>query len=383
MRGTRILLALLITAVLATTASAQSRVWHDVHGNSTAGSWQRFTKDRKGDAANDRVILRVGGKTVGLKFWELMPEDQKFVKELLAESGKDGDHLEITDEPRDWTSRTGQKGRGQFLKVEKDGSISVIVQSEKKSFKFEEFVVEDQDYLRALLAKDGKEDLVPAKPEGEAATTPAVTGNNSPPAGTPATGVPGFPNVPGIPGVTPPGIPQPGIPQPGFGTQGPGGTGIPGGNTAQPGFPPTPNPGFNPGATGTTPGFNQPGSGLPDTSTSNIPDVTIPNHQTGLTSNPPSPNMGQLDQPVFTPPVMNTPEINMPQMQEIYECSNCGKEVSESATTCPHCRIRFDYVENSDGSRTNLPGGRAGGIGAAVFVIMALGGGALKFFRRT
>ncbi|MDA0589390.1 MAG: hypothetical protein O2820_06345 [Planctomycetota bacterium] len=62
--------------------------------------------------------------------------------------------------------------------------------------------------------------------------------------------------------------------------------------------------------------------------------------------------------------------------------SNCGKEVSESATTCPHCRTRFDYVENADGSRTNLPGGRAGGIRAAVFVIMALGGGALKFFRR-
>jgi hypothetical protein len=403
-RATHITLALLITASLVADASAQSRIWKDIHGNSTAASWQRFTKDRR-DPANDRVVLRVAGKTVGLKFWELMPEDQKFVKELLAKKGKDGDHLEITDAPRDWTSRAGQKGRGQFLKVEKDGTISVIVQGAKKSFKFEDFIVSDQDYLRALLAKDGKEDLVPKKPEGEETTSPSATGSR--PAGTPVTGIPGLPNQPGIPGTTPPGIPRPGfgtqgpggIRRPGFNQPGfpnqpgaptgtgfpggtaapgggiPGGTGIPGGN--QPGFPANPGIGTNtgPGTTPTTPGSGVPGSGFPNTATSSIPDVPIPNHQ---------PNMEQPAQSTFTPPTMNVPDVQLPQMemQEVYECSNCKREVSESATSCPYCKTRFDYVENADGSRTDLPGGRAGGIGAAVFVIMALAGGAARFFRR-
>ena len=179
---------------------AQSRLWSDVYGNASTGTFQRFRKDSKGDPGNDRVVIRANGRIVGLKFWELMPDSQQFVKDQLA-GDEDGDHLEITDVPHDWTSRAGVKGTGQFLKVEDDGKIAVVIAAEKKLFEFEEFCDEDQDYIRSVLTRSGKENLVPAKPE--ASKSPPSTAPISNP-GSPFI-PPGFPNppdmnIPGVPG---------------------------------------------------------------------------------------------------------------------------------------------------------------------------------------
>ena len=50
------------------------------------------------------------------------------------------------------------------------------------------------------------------------------------------------------------------------------------------------------------------------------------------------------------------PSPSIPSLSMEYQCSNCGKTVSKSANTCPYCKIRFDYVEEADGSRSYSSG---------------------------
>tara|TARA_R110002072_G_scaffold303123_1_gene494664 strand:- start:72347 stop:73240 length:894 start_codon:yes stop_codon:yes gene_type:complete len=293
-----------------------------------------------------------------LKFWELMPDSQQFVIDQLS-GDPDGDHLEITDVPHDWTSRSGVKGTGQFLKVEKDGQIAVVIASEKKLFKFEEFSDPDQDYIRSVLARSGKEDLVPAKPD--APDSPTGTPPSTP--GSPFTPPPGFPTPPTI---SIPGQPNfPSSPPPGFGapnptfpdSSAPSSTNIGGGGSFTTSLPPSiPSPSV-PDAT----------SSMPEMSTPDVSNFQPPSHQ----------------MPDFPTP-------NVPTFEEVYSCSQCGKDVTKEATRCPHCNVSFDYVEDEFGNKTNIPGsssstslsgrGLRGVIKLGVFIAIGVGGFFIKLF---
>lgn len=353
-------LTIVCVSSFCTVTSAQSRVWRDVYGNTSTGTFQRFRKDSKGDPGNDRVVVRAAGRIVGLKYWELMPDSQQFVKDQLI--GKpDGDHLEITDVPHDWTSRSGVKGTGQFLKVEQNGQIAVVIASEKKLFDFAEFCDADQDYIRSVLARSGQDALVPARPETQ--TSPS----NQPPTTTPGSPFtpPGFPNTPQIPGQE--GFPS--SPPPGFGAPGsiaPGSTG-----------PPTSTIGSGGSFTTTAPPDI---SSPPSTSALSFPNsaTSIPGSLTNGTSH-------------FQPPRHETPEISMPSgpaFEEVYSCSQCGKDVTKKATSCPHCDARFDYVEDQFGNKTDIAGGSSsvGGRGLrglikiGAFIVIGAGGFLLKLF---
>lgn len=159
-------------------------------------------------------------------------------------------------------------------------------------------------------------------------------------------------------------------------------------NTSRPGIPEPPRPGAQPG----TPTIPQPNIPRPNISQPNIPTgSSIPNP--AIPGNPGQPSIPQPNIPATTGPSFPkpdipqmpehaTPDIEMPQLQDVYSCSACNKEVSEADTKCPHCGVRFDYVENEDGSRTEIPGSpgeRAAQIGIGVLVFLGLG---LKFFLR-
>lgn len=87
------------------------------------------------------------------------------------------------------------------------------------------------------------------------------------------------------------------------------------------------------------------------------------------------------------------PDIPMPTVptfEDVYSCSQCGKEVSSAATRCPHCNVSFDYVEDEFGNKTNISGsgssgslsgrGLRGVIKLGVFIAIGVGGFLIKMF---
>jgi DNA-directed RNA polymerase subunit RPC12/RpoP len=72
---------------------------------------------------------------------------------------------------------------------------------------------------------------------------------------------------------------------------------------------------------------------------------------------------------------MSSPTFDTSMGEQIsYYCSSCKQEVPEHINDrCPHCGIRFDYVEQPDGSRKyngRLWGGGIGGIIAVVIGVV-------------
>ena len=181
----------------------------------------------------------------------------------------------------------------------------------------------------------------------------------------------------GSPSIPRPNIPQP--PRPGVQTPRPGGPSIP-----QPNIPSIPKPNIpnvqqpNIPTTPSIPNPNvptTPGSGT----TPIIPQPTIPSAQPNIPTT--QPNIPSLQPPQHTTPDAQMP--GMPGFEDVYTCSSCSREVGADDTKCPHCGVRFDYVENQDGSRTEIPAGpgeRAFQIGIGVLVFLGLG--AKLFLRR-
>ncbi len=96
-----------------------------------------------------------------------------------------------------------------------------------------------------------------------------------------------------------------------------------------------------------------------------------PNHE--LTSiAPPTPSIPEP--PRFQPPPM-------PQMIDVWECGSCGKEIEgnsfKAGDKCPHCGVRFDYVEDENGRVTSGSrsgsGGRVSGRGIAAIISIVIG----------
>lgn len=178
----------------------------------------------------------------------------------------------------------------------------------------------------------------------------------------------------GNPRIPRPNIPQP--PRPGVQTPRPGIPAVP-----RPSIPNIPRPNVPKPNIPTTPSIPKPN--VPTTprigTTPSIPQPTIPSAQPNIPTTRP-------DIPDLQPPQHTTPDVQipgMPELQDVYSCSACNREVGANDTKCPHCGVRFDYVENQDGSRTEIPaspGERAVQIGIGVLVFLGLG--AKLFLRR-
>lgn len=310
MHQTVSLTASLCVLAACSTVSAQTRVWSDVYGNASRGTFQRFTKDKQGAPGNDRVVIRVNGRFVGLKFWELLPDGQQFVKDKLA-GDPTGEHLEITDFPREWRSRTGVSGTGQFLKVEETGKIAIVIKSEKKLFDFEEFSDSDQDYIRAYLTRTGQPNLLPAR-----LTTPDLPTDASPE--SPISSTFASQSRPVSPPVEqePPGAT---FPQ----------------SSAFSSMPFDSSESFTPSSSVTGPA-PQP------TSPTSLPDVAHLAPGSSLLETDPAEN--------------DRPSSEFSFASRVGSCSNCGKAVTASSRSCPHCNTLFVYVEDEFGNRTEIQG---------------------------
>lgn len=172
----------------------------------------------------------------------------------------------------------------------------------------------------------------------------------------------------GNPNIPRPNIPQP--PRPGVQTPQPGVPRTP--RIPQPNIPNIPRPNIP-----TTPSIPNPN--IP--TTPSVPQPTIP---TTTVQTPNIPTTTQPNIPDVQPPTMPDMEVPSPHADVItYECTGCGGAVGEADTSCPHCGARFDYVENPDGSRTEIPtspGERTAQIGIGILVLLGLG--AKLFLRR-
>ncbi len=116
---------------------------------------------------------------------------------------------------------------------------------------------------------------------------------------------------------------------------------------AQPGF--SNGPGFNNGPSGASrPGMGGGRPGVPNSyrpPTSYTPPSSFRPPTSSYTPSTPSfpntptfPNTGSNFSPNTTP---YTPPSYGSGYEMVYECSNCKKEVSQAATKCPHCGVRF------------------------------------------
>ena len=364
---------------------AQQRVWRDVYGNTLNGRIVRFTEK------TNRVVFSAGSRNVGIPFWDLTPDGQKLVKEWLKSRKKGGDDLEITDVSREYKIDGRSKVKAQFLKVEEDGRIALVIQAQKQLFSFESLGEEDQDYIRNLLSRSNDQDKVPEKKDKPSGSPSAPTRPNTPgrPGGIPRAGFPGIqpsgipgrpstPNVgtPGRPTFTPPSIPgspgRPSIPnRPGF---------------RQPTIPNPPSipaqptiPGQN-SITGPTTIPGQPGTGSRIGSNPGIPAPSVP--PTGIQS-------PTFQRPTFEPPAaLEIPDVSVPtvpeQMVEVWQCSNCRSEFQyDPGDQCPKCRVHFSYTEDEHGNRSYSGfTGVKGFFKLGIIALAVMGGLVAKFLRR-
>ncbi len=99
--------------------------------------------------------------------------------------------------------------------------------------------------------------------------------------------------------------------------------------------------------------------------------VIDPRNRDFTNTAPPTPSIPEPSR--FAPPPM-------PQMVEVWECGTCGKEITggsyKAGDKCPHCGVRFDYVEDENGrvtSGSKSGSGRISGRGIAAVISLVVG----------
>lgn len=326
-------------------ALAETHTFHETNGRTHVGTFLKVQ--------GDKVSVRVRNRTSSLSFWALTKEDQQYVLSQVKADPLVASTLKAAEDPRQWTDSRSNKTAARFLEVKTGGTVVLIIDAKKAEFAYENFSKVDQDYVRDQVRGTPSESFLPA----EVKQDPAA----------PQLPMPG--NVPGV-------IPQ-----------------IP---TTTPQFPPTAT---TPPVGGTTNGQAMHAAASP--ATTPMPNYSPPTQQHAAAASPMTPPVNsappnqqmhaaatstlptasntQPPPPTTMPPAMTPPPVaGGNDMVAVYTCSNCNKEVSAGATSCPHCKTRFDYVENENGTRTYTSGGNVRRWGSlfklGIWVVIGIGG---------
>lgn len=326
-------------------AFAETHTFHETNGRTHVGTFLKVQ--------GDKVSVRVRNRTSSLSFWALAKEDQEYVLSQVKADPLVASTLKAAEDPRQWTDSRSNKTSARFLEVKTGGTVVLIIDAKKAEFAYENFSKVDQDYVRDQVRGTPSESFLPAEVKQDPAAPQLPMPGNIPAA------------IPQIPGTTPP-------------------------------VPPTTNPAVAGGATNAqamhaaassaanpVPTY-QPQTQPPVASTSPMTSPvtsTPPNqqmHAAAPPSMPPATNP-QAAPPATMPPAMTPPPVaGGNDMVAVYTCSNCNKEVSAGATSCPHCKTRFDYVENENGTRTYTSGGNVRRWGSlfklGIWVVIGIGG---------
>lgn len=307
---------------------------------------------------------------------------------------------------RSWKDNKGKTIRAKYVRIH--GENVVLMQGSKTvSCAIADLSTEDQEFLRQFLTARGEGNLMPS-PDQLAAGARSGDGEGGAAAAggyNPAGVVPGFapPGMAATPSYTPPpytvdggggvasAIP-PGMTDPAIAAQSAAdapydasGSPITSPSSGYTGYASSNNASTAPYTASSSPyggssspyaGSSSPyaGSSSPSYGSGAAPNTSpYSGGYTGMTQPASTPNMssgypGATDVASSMPsPTPYMPESSMPstpfpmgpdiQTQigdsgVVYYCSSCGKEVPEHINDkCPHCGIRFDYVEEPDGSR--------------------------------
>ena len=117
-------------------AHAQFRTWHDVRGGTIRSRFEGMNENR--------VIIRHDTKSIEIPFWNLMPDEQRFIAHRFA----DGETLPpITDAPRDWTLQDGRNIRGQLLKTNAS-QVVLVIDAVEHSFAWRDLSPDDRKYAK-------------------------------------------------------------------------------------------------------------------------------------------------------------------------------------------------------------------------------------------
>ena len=358
--------------LLSGSALAKERTWTNIDGFEMKAEFVRVV--------DGVVTFLKGGKLITMPLDKLSEEDQQLVRDLsmgkpLPEEDEGSDSAVQTgspfDEPqsspppaaghshgkvrideRAWTDSSGKKTYARFVRIV--GKEVVLIRTNKViRISYYSLSKEDQQYVRDVLTQQGKADQIPDD-YGVASPMAGATDASAPPMSPPAAG--------------------------GRNTRGPGGAipgpdvgGLPGGTAlAPPG-----NPDDPPIPTGVD--LAPDGGGISVAPQTVIPPpMSLPAPLT-TPSEPPLPPA-----PPFPNLASTSPDLSAaPAVQQVYRCSGCQREISESEssqTKCPHCGTLWIYKDDGSGNKqfTGVASGRNMAIGLltviGIIVLGAVGG---------
>ncbi len=350
-----------LAVVFALPSFANARKWVDVAGNQISADYVRVHEGE--------VILRQGARIIKCPYDKFSELDKAYLRDQMEAERKksrgrtginqiggpvapdetDGDAREL----RTWQDLQGRKILAQYTGFS-GGRIELLKEGRRVSYPYVGFSAADQSYVAQILISEGRVDEIPKKKkEGEGGSGEGVASDEGDYGGGGPMGGSRAGRGPMGGGFSPP--------EPDFEVAGP------------PSFEPpshTP-PSFEP------PSFDGPdmaGMGGPRHGSmgSPMPDFES-SHGPGNDIGGPGPGHG-------------SPSM----MGEVSICSSCKEEVPASigaGDDCPHCGVRFDYEEKSDGSREyagwSLSGrGRRGVVKLVILGVCLVFGALGALFRR-
>lgn len=343
--------------VFALPSFANARKWTDVAGNQISADYVRVHEGE--------VILRQGTRIIKCPYDKFSELDKAYLRDQMeAERGSSKRRTGInqiggpvtpdeTDddarELRTWQDLQGRKILAQYTGFS-GGRIELLKDGRRVSYPYVGFSGADQSYVAQILISEGRVDEIPKKKkEGEDGSGEGVSseeggyGGGGPMGGSRAGRGP----MGGGP----------------MGGMGPMGGGPMGGSfgPSEPDYEVAGPPSFEP------PSFEPPSFHGPSFSGPSIPNPgAMESHVPDFEPSHAPVDVGGSG------PGYGTPSM----MEEVSVCSNCDGEVPASigaGDCCPHCGVRFDYEEKSDGSREYAGWGSTRGGRRAIVKLSILG----------
>lgn len=132
------LLTVLAAATLSPTDAQANRLWHDVNGGKVRGTFKELRASK--------ALIQTSTQMIRIPFWNLMPDDQKFIARRMREWRQNDLVPGITDTPRGWLIEN-KAVTGQLMEVE-DPALWIVVKGRRRKFSFDQLSPSDVEYAR-------------------------------------------------------------------------------------------------------------------------------------------------------------------------------------------------------------------------------------------